>query len=195
MSTSSTFKGWEWTASPLLCVGKWGLTLEQPLAEAKRGCRFYPKPVVSSSLGDDARGTTLVSWFREFLHKKVSLEYHSANILRITLDWMCPPQSPYAEIITPPSCVGGVFGRRLGNKSRSSINEISDLIKGTLPKELPLPTSACENTARRRQAIRNQEASLTRPQNHQHLDLGLGPRIVKSKCLVFIRHPVCGILL
>ena len=49
---------------------------------------------------------------------------------------MYPLQNPHVEIITAPPCDGGVFGRRLGNKSGAPINEVSDLRKGTLPKEL-----------------------------------------------------------
>ena len=112
----------------------------------------------------------------------------SANVLS-------PPNS-HIEILMPNVMVseGGACGRWLGHKSAALMNGISTLIKQT-PIKLTSPFPPCEENSEKL-AVRNPEEGFTRTQPGCHHDLKLpASRTGRKKLLLFISHPVCGILL
>lgn len=97
------------------------------------------------------------------------------------------PQNPYVEIIMPKVMIlgGWVFDRCIGHEGEALMNGISVIIKETLQSSLA--TSACEDTRRNFQLRRGPPPDP---------DLGLpASTTVRNTFLLFIRHPVCNVLL
>ena len=95
---------------------------------------------------------------------------------------------------TPKMVFGGwAFGKWLDHEGGVLLNRISALLRKT-PETSPVPIP-CEDTVRRQPSM-NQEVGLHQIASIPALYRGLSSlRIVRNKFLLFIRPPVCSILL
>ena len=106
---------------------------------------------------------------------------------------VCVPP-PHIHMLKPNPkvmvLVGGASGRRLGHECGALMNGINALIKET-PQCSQVPPAMWGQTMK----SATRERALTRPCWHLDLWLPASRTNHERKCLLFISHPVCGILL